>query len=266
MPRSLFRKGAVNRLNRLAIALESASAYSRAIANEITLQWGKPDDLTRLTVQAYNANTRYLDPDNRGLFAWEEAILAEFFPSPPAKVLVGACGGGRELLALAEKGYDVAGFEPAVALTEVARSIVPAKRLLELQVASYEELLAGGSPLVAHAPFDAIILGWGSLSHLSVAATRLALLSTSRALCPTGPILLSWVHDAPSEEELQVRQLLASLGLRTRDARVGYSPRGGFSRSYSHEEIFALADQSGNRVLRFVDGDYPHAIFGALAA
>src|SRR5258708_387635 len=41
----------------------------------------------------------------RGLFEWERAVISRFFPSAPARVLVGAAGLGREAIALAEMGY-----------------------------------------------------------------------------------------------------------------------------------------------------------------
>jgi hypothetical protein len=39
------------------------------------------------------------------LFPWECAPFDVFFPSPPARVLIGGAGGGREALQLAARGY-----------------------------------------------------------------------------------------------------------------------------------------------------------------
>lgn len=256
----------INTLNQIALRLERSRGYARATATELVLQFGKPQELTRLTAEAYNRNPHYLDDNNRDLRTWEESIVREFFPKAPAKVLVGACGGGREMLALERLGYRVAGFDPGAALVDLARKQASAELLLALEVSTYEDLIAGSSAIIGHAPFDAVILGWGSLSHLSESSTRLALLRQARRLCPSGPILLSWVHDAPSEVELAVRKRLSALGLATRDACEGYSIVGGFSRSYSHQDIFDLAAQSGNRVLRYDEGDYPHALFAPLGA
>jgi len=50
------------------------------------------------------------------LFNWEQEAFARAFPAPPARVLVGGAGGGREAFALAERGYEVVAFEPSAAL------------------------------------------------------------------------------------------------------------------------------------------------------
>src|SRR4029079_4693901 len=46
--------------------------------------------------------------------------------------------------------------------------------------------------LGAGPPFDAVVLGWGSFSHVMPRAARLALLRALRALAPKAPVLLSF--------------------------------------------------------------------------
>src|SRR5687767_14651727 len=48
-----------------------------------------------------------------GLFDWEEQVVREHFPPPPARVVVTGAGAGREVLALLRLGYDAVGFEPS---------------------------------------------------------------------------------------------------------------------------------------------------------
>src|ERR1700752_2352975 len=48
---------------------------------------------------AYEASTAYRadSPQFRsGLFPWEQRVIREFFPAPPARGLPGGAGGGRE--------------------------------------------------------------------------------------------------------------------------------------------------------------------------
>ncbi len=255
-------KSIINALNQLAIYLDRSKGYVQATATELVLHLARPEQLSRFTGEAYNRNPNYLDGSKQELFEWEEAVVTEFFPPSLAKILVGACGGGREMIALARLGYAVAGFDPGDELVALAREQVPEEKLLCLEVGCYEELMEGPSSARGQAPYDALVLGWGSLSHIASAEMRHLLLANSRTLCPLGPIVLSWVHDGPSRQQLAVRQRLAALGIATRDLREGYSTAGGYSRSYSHEEIFYLAADTGNRVLRYDEGDYPHAIFG----
>jgi 2-polyprenyl-3-methyl-5-hydroxy-6-metoxy-1,4-benzoquinol methylase len=260
-----LRTSIINALNQLALVLERSRGYAQATATELVLHLAGPEQLSRFTGDAYNRNPIYLDGSKQYLFEWEAAIVTEFFPPSPSKVLVGACGGGREMIGLAKLGYDVAGFDPGADLIALAREEVPAERLLELALGSYEELMIRRASASAHAPYDALILGWGSLSHLSSAKTRHDLLLQAREVSPLGPIVLSWVRDGPGEPELAVRERLAALGFTTRDVRECYSMIGGYSRTYSHEEIFSLAADTGNRVLRYEEGDYPHAVFGPIA-
>lgn len=255
-----LRRSAMSTINDVARLLERSSRYSRAAANEAILHLARPSDLTWLTVQAYDRNPHYLDETKQELFPWEAAVVSEFFPKPPARILVGACGGGREMGPLAELGYNVAGFDPGPALVAVAGKTVSPERLVDLEVGTYEDLIANRSAMDGHGPFDAVILGWGSLSHLGVASTRRDLLRKTRSLCPTGPVLLSWVRDDPGATELRIRKGLATLGIHTRAPNIGYTPHGGFSRSYSYQEIFELAAQTDYRVQRFDEGSYPHAL------
>lgn len=261
-----MRTSFINALNQLALVLDRSKGYVQATATELVLHLAGPEELSRFTGEAYNRNQNYLDGSKQHLFDWEEAIVTEFFPPAPSKILVGACGGGREMIGLGKLGYSVAGFDPGAALVALARQQVPAERLLDLAIGSYEGGMNRRASVLTHAPYDALILGWGSLSHLAAAKTRHELLLQSRELCPRGPIVLSWVHDGPGKRELAVRKRLAALGFTTRDVREGYSMNGGYSRSYSHEEIFSLAADTGHRVLRYDEGDYPHAVLAVALA
>jgi len=253
-----LRNITINALSKLALILEDSADYVRALSSEAVLHLASPDRLADLTIKAYDRNPKYLSRDNLGLFAWEDAVLREYLPAAPASILVAACGGGREMQALAQLGYKVSGFEPGAALVETARSIIPSQMLGQLRVLSFEAFIASRSPIFDCV--DALILGWGSLSHVSVEATRIALLNEGRELCPTGPIILSWVKDGPTELELKVRERISGFGIKTRDVREGYSTHGGYTRSYSYDEVFTLAAETGQRVVRYDEGDYPHAV------
>jgi hypothetical protein len=111
-------------------------------------------------------------------------------------VLIGGAGGGREALALVERGYAVAAFEPSPVL---ARSLAGAtsRAPIEVYIGRYETLpavssLTGDSVrLDRQPPFDAAIVGWASYSHLRTEARRVETLQRMAAICG-GPILLSF--------------------------------------------------------------------------
>ena len=63
-----------------------------------------------------------------GLFKEEERAISACFPKPPAHLLVGAAGGGREAVSLAAMGYRVTAFEPAAELALSLQNRVLADR------------------------------------------------------------------------------------------------------------------------------------------
>ena len=69
---------------------------------------------------AYARNYRMV---TKGLFPFEQRAISRHFPAPPATVLIGGAGAGREALVLAQQGYRVVAFEPiqplAISLAEV---------------------------------------------------------------------------------------------------------------------------------------------------
>src|SRR5262249_35221340 len=135
----------------------------------------------------------------RYMFPWEEKIVATYFPPPPARVLIGGAGGGREVLALAEMGYEVVAFEPSAALAAAMADRVTKELNARVYRASYEDMprLFPARPkepcgsLEAEPEFDAAILGWGSYSHLRTDEQRIRTLS-SFARHVRGPILVSF--------------------------------------------------------------------------
>jgi len=179
-------------------------------------------------------------PENKAfrssLFAFEERTITRHFPPPPATVLIGAAGGGREAFALARRGYRVVAFEPS---RSVAASMASACResRVDTLVGRYEGLPFVSSlaqPPVAvdlrsRAPFDAAILGWISFSHLRSDEHCIETLRQIGNLT-IGPILVS-AHPI---------------------RLIGFSVHMGYYRGLSSAEIGKLAERAGLAVL-YVD-------------
>ncbi|HEX6836523.1 MAG TPA: hypothetical protein VF334_08110 [Polyangia bacterium] len=269
MPIVLYARAAgtlrrwLDRTDRLAAALLSAALTA--------------DEKSALGVRLYDAS-----PAGRGtaLWPWEPGWLARRLPPPPARILVGACGAGRELLALAAAGYTLDAFEPAPSLARLAQARIGERaRVLSFR---YEDLSAAildgaHSPAAALATrtYDAVLLGWSSLSHVLDPAERVRLLRAIDRLCPRGPLLASFFCVPSSSNDAaapgRIERHAAAWGRRVArmrklpdapSAREAFLLHGGFARVFTRSEIAALAAAVG-RELEWDDDDtdYGHATF-----
>jgi hypothetical protein len=207
------------------------------------------------------------------LFPWEEEVIGRFFPEPPAHVLIGGAGGGREALALVERGYRVTAFEPSEELAEALAVRARGKESLAVYRARYQDLprLAGTSgtldtELEALGPIDAAVAGWGSFSHLRLQVVRVATLE-ALARATDGPILVSFLglYDearAPSSGAGRLRHVLPRRG--GRGPADVFSVYIGFFHRTSEREVEALAATAGleivHRSFDTRDTNWPHAV------
>ena len=207
-----------------------------------------------------------------GLFAFERAAIEETFPPPPASILVGACGGGRELFGLVERGYRIAAaYDPVATFIAALRTDARLADFAERLCVGSHQAIDSMAPLVelrrAGKPVDAVIVGWASYTHLLGAPRRIEFLRSLRALCPHGPVLLSFFVQMGGEDE-RPRRLRAQLRrlLGTTDAMVETGDglhRGAGGIHYFTEAAFtAEAAKAGYRVQRWQEHDFAaaHAI------
>ena len=246
---------------------------------------------TLTTVEKSDFGIRLYDvsPAHRGtaLMTWEQSWLSRRLPAAPARILVGACGAGRELLALTTAGYAVDAFEPAPTLFQLARTRTTDRaRVYSFR---YEDLSAAvldgarnAAAQLAGQRYDAVLLGWGSLAHVLDEADRLRLMRALDRLCPGGPLLASfWCDDArigtPAVGRAERYATACGHWLaRVRNSAGAASPResftmhAGFAYRFTRSEIEALAALVDRSVLWEDDEtDYPHATFakaGGVAA
>ncbi len=123
-------------------------------------------------------------------------------------------------------------------------------------------------------PYDAVLLGWTSFTHIVVDEYRQTLLQLARHLCPTGPVLLSFfmADSMTIEKSSRAARLGARFGTlvsksHPRQPEYGWNivrSHFGFAHFFTHDEIVALADGAGyNADIRMTEPDassgYPHA-------
>jgi hypothetical protein len=252
---------------RIHVALSRGLERGRIVVQSILAESITAAEKSALTRHIYD-QTESSGP--REPYAWERFWYGRDLPPAPARVLVGGCGWGRELLALEAAGYAVHGFEPAESLYRAARARLGDTKVSQL---SYEDLLSPVQhELLSGAPYDAVIAGWGSFSHVLEQSTREQVLLALQSLCPTGPILLSF-HLAERPSSPRAAGPLATramqLGAILRQIRgippsacedtVVFLPHAGFIYRFSESEIAGLAALVGRRVHWGDDRrTYPH--------
>lgn len=232
------------------------------LRSELVASLASDEVLDRFNEIAYGGTPRYR-PESGAfreyLFPFEEQVVAQFFPAPPAHVLLGGAGGGREAFALAERGYRVTAFEPAQDLVDqVARGSggLP----IEVHRGAYEDL--------AHLfpddrRFDAAIFGWGSFSHLRSEQARLEALRQYARLT-SGPILVSFlaVKAGPSERLARFRRLLPRRA--DRDPQDVFAMTIGLYHPVDEDEVKSLAERAGTHILHLNfdtrETSWPHAV------
>ncbi len=207
------------------------------VRDEILFAWLSPAERDALTVETYRRFASFAADGplfSDALLDWERRLVeSPHFPKG-GRVLVGGTGAGREMLALAALGYEVAGFDPSEPLVEKGKAKLHDPS--SVVVASYEDVVRAvehsAGPLASlarAAPFDALIIGFGSLSHVTRAERRIAVLNALRRLAPKAPVILSYYilsasKGQSSERRARLRRLFARIG-----ARYAAEPSDAFS-------------------------------------
>lgn len=233
------------------------------------------DDRGALTAAVYGSHRT---PGRKELFAWEEAWFARDLPAPPARVLLGGAGRGREARWLLDRGYRVVAFDPA--RESVARHLAACPEA-PCVVLDYESLARACQPqddrattgsnaalVLDSAPYDAALLGWISLTHVLAERDQDALFGALAVLVPHGPILASFFMSA-----IQNGGRAARLGERLGNAlgspkihsngnnHVRCLPHAGFTYSFEPARLEQLARCSSRQLELHADASCPHATF-----
>jgi hypothetical protein len=207
------------------------------------------NDLTYGASQVYDASQPVFRTE---LFNWEAEMVAKVLPPPPARILIGGAGGGREAFALAVQGYAVTAFEPSIVLAqsmeEKARSL---NADVEALIGRYEQLpllssIGGGQVDLARQPrFDASILGWASYSHVRTREARVAALRAFARLT-RGPVMFSFYLRRPQRlgtRPGRLARLADAIGLSSDGDR--FTPFIGFYHLSAAEELESEIEDAG---------------------
>ena len=226
--------------------LDRGARALRGIHDGIWLGLMRPSDLNELTTRCYNVSRIYLDETYNltGFFPWEIEIVDRFF-ADRRSVLVGAAGGGREMIAFARRGFRVDGFECNPVLRGLANRLLDQERLdARLVPAASDEVPA------TLGRYDGGVIGYGAYSHVSGRQNRIRFLEAFRLhLEPGAPVLVSYQLRGESRKDALVSWLAGWLRRVRRDdrrAEVGdklLSDR--FEHWFTCDEMRAEIDEAG---------------------
>lgn len=228
------------------------------------------DDLKAMTIQTYAAQSdRFAQP-----FPWEERWWKHALPATPGRILVGGCGRGREVRALIARGYEVSAFDPTVDAARDCQQLQPAPTFVGCF--GYEELAASvradgtSALLLSDVAYDAVLMGWGSLSHVLDEKSQADAIKACARLAPHGPVLASFLITQSNSGrgraerigyELGARLVRAGRAVPHADQPIEYVARGGFVYFFSEPRLEALARECGRRLELNLQDGYPHATF-----
>jgi len=187
-------------------------------------------------------------PGLRELRPWELDFIRAL-PPPPARILLGGAGTGREASALSARGYQVVAFDPARSLVETMSAIAAGNQNVVPLVGGYCDLpvlrrLDGDAvDLAREHRFAAAYAGWASFSHLRT-DSECVLALTRLSTLVDGPLLLSYLP-----------------GPDTPEPQTGFSVHIGFFRQFSDNHVRRLASDAGLEVVTLkTDENWPRVV------
>ena len=251
-------------------ALARGLGALQAIFDGLWLGLLGPDDLAAVDDAFYSSHggehATYEGAEHNlsGLREWEARIVEEGV-QPGWRVVVTSAGGGREVIALAERGFQVAGYEPNTALVDAGRRLI-AERGLES--ATLEPSARGGFPAAA-GRCDAVVVGWGSYIHIQGRARRVAMLRAARErLEPGGPLVLSFWEGPEGGRYFAVVRGIASAVRALRGLEppeLGDTMRETFVHVFTRADVEGELAEAGFSVAELRGEPYPHAVGVALS-
>lgn len=185
----------------------------------------------------------------RGLFPWEETAIGEYFAGARRVRVIGA-GGGREVLALWQRGMEVEGYECNPNLRRAAAELLPRHGC----DAPVHPIARDAAPADV-APRDGAIVGWSAYTLIAGRERRVELLRGLRRGLPAGaPLLLSFFTrdegDARALRPARIANLARAIAGRER-AEPGDVLAPNFIHRFTRGEVEAEMAAGGFRMQRY---------------
>lgn len=213
------------------------------------------EQITDITLIYYTEKAVHWNADqwaSTGLKPWEAGVVENRFKDCRS-VLVGSAGGGREVLALAERGFDVFAFECSPSMVETARArMLTGNATAKIVQAAPDEVPQLGT-------FDGAIVGWGGYMHIVGSQKRITFLRGFRSQVRDGsPLLVSFLT---RQDESRMLSTIAKVGSAIRRLRgkppveLGDELTKRYAHLFTRAEIERELAQAGFRLDDFSDRD-----------
>lgn len=224
--------------------------------------------LTALDVAAYDTVTedvstgsvRYNDAEHirSGLTDWEREALTGYVP-PQGRIIVTSAGAGREVRGALELGYAAIGYEPHEGLQAAGDALLSGEGHAGVLHRCARDAFPAEAPRA-----DAVLVGWGSYSHIAPRHRRVAFLRDARArLDPGGPLIVSFWMLPERERQLDVVFRTATVLRRLR--RLAPPERGDmllphFGHAFGARELRGELAEASFDLVELRHEPYPHAV------
>lgn len=208
----------------------------------------------------YERETIYRDADyNRsGFWLWEKQAITQYFPAS-GHLLVTSAGGGREVIALKQLGYETDGYECNHTLVDFANLLMREQGLSD----TMQWIPRDACPNTKN-HYDGAILGWSSYMLISGRNRRIAFLKQLRSqLHPGAPILLSFFARSCNSLQFQLTTFIGNVLRRLlwRDTlEVGDTLAPNFVHYFTKQEIAEELRAAGFELKLYSTQDYGHAV------
>lgn len=194
-----------------------------------------------------------------GLRDWEAAVVDAHF-DPGGRIVVTGAGGGREVIALLERGFDPVGYEPNRTLATAGSALLDrGGHSSRLRVCERDVF----PPDVDSC--DGLIIGWGSYMLIPGRDRRIAFLRAARRRVPEdAPLLCSFYVRNP--DGLRYHTIVARVAnvirriRRAEPADLGDAISNNYVHYFTRAEIEAELAAGGFRMISFAAQPYGHAV------
>jgi len=208
-----------------------------------------------LTQSAPYSEESYL---NSGLFLWEREAIRRYFP-PGGRILVAAAGAGREMIALADSGFLVDGFDCCAPLVESGQNALRKHHIdAKLIYAPSSTVPACGGH------YDAVLVGFSGYMYIPGRARRIRFLRDLRDFLDAGaPVMVSFTEGSPGRLRVWTARIGGTIRRirRAEPVEEGDWLEAGFQHHFVRQQILSEMNEAGIELIYFSGGTcYGHAV------